>query len=89
MPILSPADPADILRLGLHGIALSRFCGLWSGLKLATNVVDGVATVDLTPHRAIPDLAIRGQEAPACDIRGLGPIVLPDNEIAGRPVSTG
>jgi indolepyruvate ferredoxin oxidoreductase len=85
MPILSPADPADILRLGLHGIALSRFCGLWSGLKLATNVVDGVATVDLTQDRAIPDLAIRGHAAPACDIPGLGPIVLPDNEIAGRP----
>ena len=63
MPVLVPADPQDILRLGVHGIAMSRFSGLWSGLKLATNVVDGSATV----HLADPS------------------IVLPDNEIDGRP----
>ena len=63
MPVLVPADPQDILRLGVHGIAMSRFSGLWSGLKLATNVVDGSATV----HLADPT------------------IVLPDNEIDGRP----
>ncbi|WP_241032467.1 indolepyruvate ferredoxin oxidoreductase family protein [Rhodococcus pseudokoreensis] len=41
MTVLSPADPQDVLDLGLHGVALSRFCGLWTGLKLATNVMDG------------------------------------------------
>src|SRR3546814_7628057 len=41
MPCLSPADPQDILDLGLHGIAMSRVSGLWVALKLATNVVDG------------------------------------------------
>ena len=45
MPVLAPADPQDVLDLGLHGIALSRFCGLWTGFKLATNVVDGAASV--------------------------------------------
>ena len=40
LAVLSPADPADILRLGLHGIALSRFSGLWTGL---TSVFHGVA----------------------------------------------
>jgi indolepyruvate ferredoxin oxidoreductase len=54
MPVLSPCDPQDILDLGLHGIALSRFCGLWTGMKLATNVVDGGATVDLRPGRVVP-----------------------------------
>jgi indolepyruvate ferredoxin oxidoreductase len=51
MPVLAPSDPQDVLDLGLHGIALSRFCGLWTGFKLATNVVDGSATVRLDSDR--------------------------------------
>lgn len=47
MPFYAPADAGDIIEYGLHGIAMSRFSGLWTGLKLATNVVDGAATVDL------------------------------------------
>ena len=54
MPVLAPADPADILRLGLHGIALSRFCGLWTGLKLATTVVDGAG--ELVSARKLPEM---------------------------------
>ncbi|MFN8030206.1 MAG: indolepyruvate ferredoxin oxidoreductase family protein [Dermatophilaceae bacterium] len=64
LAVLSPADPADILHLGLHGIALSRFSGLWSGLKLATNVVDGSATFTLAdPAITIvePDREIDGR----------------------------
>ncbi len=30
IPVLYPADPAEIVRLGLHGIALSRAAGLWA-----------------------------------------------------------
>src|ERR1700759_5515531 len=52
MPVLAPSDPQDVLDLGLHGIALSRFCGLWTGFKLATNVVDGSATVELDRDRS-------------------------------------
>ncbi|HEY6500096.1 MAG TPA: indolepyruvate ferredoxin oxidoreductase family protein [Streptosporangiaceae bacterium] len=51
MPVLAPSDPQDVLDLGLHGIALSRYCGLWTGFKLATNVVDGSATVRLDSDR--------------------------------------
>jgi indolepyruvate ferredoxin oxidoreductase len=57
MPVLAPADPQDVLDLGLHGIALSRFCGLWTGVKLATNVVDGAASVQVGLDRL--DLARR------------------------------
>lgn len=54
MPCLAPADPQDILDLGLHGIAMSRVCGLWVAMKLATNVVDGSGTVSLDPARVLP-----------------------------------
>jgi indolepyruvate ferredoxin oxidoreductase len=56
MTVLSPSDPQDVLDLGLHGIALSRFCGLWTGLKLATNVVDGAATTRVDSGRVAPML---------------------------------
>ncbi|MTD54961.1 indolepyruvate ferredoxin oxidoreductase family protein [Amycolatopsis pithecellobii] len=54
MPCLSPADPQDILDLGLHGIAMSRASGLWVAMKLATNVVDGSGTVSLSSARVMP-----------------------------------
>src|SRR6201994_2274638 len=65
MPLLAPADPQDVLDLGLHGIALSRFCGLFTGFKLATNVVDGSASVQVAGHRITitePDRTVDGTE---------------------------
>src|SRR5918995_4592113 len=32
IPVLAPADLQDVLDLGLHGLALSRFSGLWVGM---------------------------------------------------------
>ncbi|NIP72099.1 MAG: hypothetical protein GWO16_03285, partial [Gammaproteobacteria bacterium] len=45
-PVLFPGDPQEVLELGLHGIAMSRYCGLWSALKIVTNVADGGAVID-------------------------------------------
>ena len=63
MAVLCPSDPQDIVDLGLHGIALSRFSGLWSGLKLATNLLDGGGTVAVRMEQVrpvIPDNTIDG-----------------------------
>jgi len=54
MPVLSPGDVQEVLDFGLHAVALSRECGLWVGLKLATNVADSVGTVEVGPGR--PDV---------------------------------
>ena len=65
MPVLAPADPQDVLDLGLHGIAMSRFCGLWTGFKLATNVVDGAASVRVGAgrlHVTEPDRSVGGPD---------------------------
>lgn len=63
MTVLSPSDSQDILDLGLHGVALSRFCGLWTGMKIATNVADGAASAQVSPDRVkivLPDNTIDG-----------------------------
>ncbi|MBL6925458.1 MAG: indolepyruvate ferredoxin oxidoreductase family protein [Acidimicrobiia bacterium] len=64
MPILYPGDVQETLDLGMHAVALSRLTGVWSALKIVTNVADGTSTVDLSLDRVvpvIPDLEINGR----------------------------
>ena len=56
MPILTPADIQDVLDLGLHGIALSRYSGLWTGLIALADTMDGSATVNADPARLLMTL---------------------------------
>ncbi len=46
IPILSPAGVQEILDYGLFGIAMSRFTGLWVGLKCVKDTVESTATID-------------------------------------------
>ncbi|MEM6635279.1 MAG: indolepyruvate ferredoxin oxidoreductase family protein [Pseudomonadota bacterium] len=58
MPVLSPAGVQEILDFGLYGIALSRFSGLWTGLKLMKDTVEATSVVDGRPDRmsfVVPD----------------------------------
>ncbi|MEY3031324.1 MAG: hypothetical protein RL058_1687, partial [Actinomycetota bacterium] len=54
MPLLYPGDPAEALDLGRHAIALSRASGLWSALKIVSDVADGTAAIDLDIERVVP-----------------------------------
>lgn len=54
MPFLTPADPQEILELGLHGFALSRVSGLWVGLRIPATVADATQTVELSATRIHP-----------------------------------
>ncbi|MCL2734910.1 MAG: 2-oxoacid ferredoxin oxidoreductase, partial [Actinomycetia bacterium] len=54
MPLLYPADPQDVLNLGTHAVAMSRCSGLWTGLKMITNVADGTGTVTVDADRIAP-----------------------------------
>ena len=47
MPVLQPANVSEILTLGLAGIALSRFSGLWVGMKTIAEVVESAASFEL------------------------------------------
>ena len=54
MPLLYPGDPSEVLDLGRHAIALSRFSGLWTAMKIVADVADGMTSVDLDPDRVHP-----------------------------------
>ncbi len=45
IPVLFPATIADLIDYGLYGWALSRFSGLWIGLKCVNETAEATATV--------------------------------------------
>ncbi|WP_282602751.1 indolepyruvate ferredoxin oxidoreductase family protein [Paracoccus sp. PARArs4] len=51
IPVLSPAGVQEILDYGLYGFALSRYAGVWTGLKTMKDTVEATAVVDGDPHR--------------------------------------
>ena len=50
-PVFFPTSVQEILDLGLHAFALSRFAGVWSGLKTIQEIVESSATVHIDPAR--------------------------------------
>ena len=57
IPTFYPADPGDVLLYGLHAVELSRASGLWSAIKIATNVADGTMTAPVVDGWRRPDLS--------------------------------
>lgn len=57
MPVIQPSNLEELLTLGLAGIALSRFCGLWVGFKVTAEVIETAATLQLPglPEFVEPD----------------------------------
>lgn len=51
MPVVSPAGVQEILDLGIYGYALSRFAGVWVGLKTMKDTVEATSVVDGRPDR--------------------------------------
>jgi indolepyruvate ferredoxin oxidoreductase len=51
MPVLSPAGVQEVLDFALAGWALSRYAGMWVGLKCLKDTVEVVQSVDGDPHR--------------------------------------
>ncbi|KIC25286.1 MULTISPECIES: indolepyruvate ferredoxin oxidoreductase family protein [unclassified Leisingera] len=51
LPIVSPAGVQEILDYGIYGYALSRFSGLWTGLKTMKDTIEVTSVVDARPER--------------------------------------
>ncbi|HTX62991.1 MAG TPA: indolepyruvate ferredoxin oxidoreductase family protein [Acidimicrobiales bacterium] len=47
MPLVFPRSLEEVLDLGRHAVALSRFSGAWVAIKLATAIADAEGTVTL------------------------------------------
>ncbi|TMH35508.1 MAG: indolepyruvate ferredoxin oxidoreductase family protein [Betaproteobacteria bacterium] len=58
MPVLYPSSVQEIIDLGLHGWAMSRYSGLWVGFKCVSDTVESSASVYIDPERVkivVPD----------------------------------
>ena len=51
LPVFFPSSVQEVLDLGLHALALSRFAGVWAGMKTIQEIVESSATVDVSPER--------------------------------------
>jgi len=51
LPVFFPSDVQGILDMGLHAIALSRFSGVWSGMKVIQEVVESSGSVQVDLER--------------------------------------
>ncbi len=51
LPVFFPTSVQDVLDMGVHGIALSRFAGIWSGMKTIQEIVESSATAEIDPER--------------------------------------
>ncbi len=51
MPIVSPAGVQEILDYGQYAWALSRFAGVWVGLKTMKDTIEVTSVVNGDPHR--------------------------------------
>jgi len=50
-PTFFPSDVQGILDMGLHAFALSRYSGLWTGMKTIQEVVESSSSVYVDPDR--------------------------------------
>ncbi len=51
LPVFFPSGVQDILDMGLHALALSRFAGVWSGMKTIQEIVESSSSVSVDPDR--------------------------------------
>jgi indolepyruvate ferredoxin oxidoreductase len=74
LPFFYPGNTQEILDYGILAVALSRYSGAWTGLKLVTDICDGGGTVDLDPGR--PAISLPEGYEKHTDARIVSPITL-------------
>ncbi|MGL4288280.1 MAG: indolepyruvate ferredoxin oxidoreductase family protein [Phreatobacter sp.] len=92
IPVLHPANVAEVLRFGLIGLAMSRATGLWVGMKALADTMDSAAAIDLAevtpvivrPDGMASDVSIRWPDSPLEQERRLFDLRLPAAIAFGR-----
>ena len=51
LPVFFPSSVQDILDMGLHAFAMSRFAGVWEGMKTIQEIVESASSVSVDPDR--------------------------------------
>ena len=51
MPVLNPSDLQDVVDLGLHGLEMSRYTGLWTAVICVADTMDASGRVIVGPGR--------------------------------------
>jgi indolepyruvate ferredoxin oxidoreductase len=51
LPVFFPASVQEILDLGIHAFAMSRFSGVWAGMKTIQEIVESSASAVIDPER--------------------------------------
>jgi indolepyruvate ferredoxin oxidoreductase len=78
LPVFFPATVQEILDLGIHAFAMSRFSGVWAGMKTIQEIVESSATAMIDPDRVdirsprLPDAAGRRAHPLARPCAGTG-----------------
>ena len=50
-PLFFPSSVQEILDMGLHAFALSRYAGVWTAMKTIQEVVESASSVEIHPER--------------------------------------
>jgi indolepyruvate ferredoxin oxidoreductase len=72
IPVLYPSDVQEIIEFGLLGWELSRYCGLWVGLKTTNETVEQTQTVTLNLREFSVQRPDRGLDALNVNIKRTG-----------------
>ena len=56
IPIFYPSSVQQILDLGVHAVAMSRFAGVWTSMKLVSEIVETSASVHVNLDQVLPVL---------------------------------
>ncbi len=51
IPVLFPSSVQEVMDYGLHGWAMSRYAGVWVGMKCITDIVEVSASVEVDAQR--------------------------------------
>ena len=51
LPVFFPSSVQDILDMGLHAFAMSRFAGVWSSMKTIQEIVESSSSISIDPDR--------------------------------------